>query len=115
MGAYTAQSTVATRSAATTSNFPTDEEASSSNAAAGSGALASTEIQSCKANLIGNKDNTSNLAAPNAPSATTSQVQNQNISRPFQINDRVRISATREACIALQPGHGGWNPRMESV
>lgn len=114
MGAYTLQSTAVTGSASTTSNFPIDEGAPSSNAAISSAPLSSLELQSCKANVIGNND-ASNLAAPKAPSPTTSQAQNQNVPKPFKINDRVRISATREGCIALQAGHGGWNPRMESV
>ena len=79
----------------------------------GPSSAASLEMIPTKANLMGSNDALS-PAESNVP-ATTSQTQNQNVVKQFQINDRVRIAAKKEVCVVLQAGHGGWNPRIESV
>ncbi len=33
----------------------------------------------------------------------------------FAIGDRVKIVGTKESCMSLQAGHGGWHPSMSEV
>ena len=124
---HTAQPTSIMRTAAIVPNFPMEDGASSSIAGAtsvaGAGA-ASLDIASSKSIYTGGNNDSLNSADSISSqdgntfcttAAMAAQGQNQNVGKQFQINDRVRIAATRENCIALQAGHGGWNAKMEAV
>lgn len=116
------------RTAALMPNFPMDGDFNSgcnagANAAIG-GAIASVETipNTMSFNYADGKSSIeSNSSLPESASlvgqlgASAIGSRYQNVAKQFQINDRVRIFATKENCIALQAGHGGWNAKMESV
>ena len=113
------QSTSSMRAAAAVPNFPM--EGSGATPTAGTmvaGSIASLEM--LPSSNAGNKENATSLDSNssidgNITMGHAASVTSQNVCKQFQMNDRVRICATRETCISLQTSHGGWNSKMDNV